>query len=632
MTSIRANFLTYILPVVIISFVVLASTVTMATIDRLQEQSIDKINSSNDYLQKNINNWLTFQSNIISTISEISHRSENGLNNSILENINKELGYRNVALVDPNGTAILAGNPKRIGADYSKMEYIASSQKNKGLLTISDVRFSRVDGTPLVSFAKTLSSGNTIFTSIPLQNLYKDYVQTDRINISSYSFILTSDCKPLAHPALGKDKIQALNYSSLCSDNKSTQFNENGESYIASVSQNPLTRWYVVTAVNEKVINQIALNVIMTTTIISLIALCVVIATIVILAGNISNRIGTIVNILDLAASGNIKALDKQKESLIKLTNKRDEVGKIASSTQQLISSQDKKVSFARAIAEGNLNIELDVKPQDDLDEALYTMSKRLKVLIKQLISVVDEVGQTSNQLGEKTLDLNDGVVEQRSAISQITEKISNFKSHINAQGDLVDTINDKAITACKGADETESQMKKMIDSLDRINESGENISNIMSDIVAIADQTNLISLNAAIEAARAGEHGRGFAVVADEVRNLATRSSSAASQTSQLVKTSLDAISVGKDATTGTEEAFLCIVNQVTDLSTSLETIKTFSHEQVVTIQELSTDLKTVENITEDNNSLSELLSSQCTSLESLTERLKREIQQFKL
>jgi len=632
MSSIRANFLIFILPAVAVSFVILASILTVVSIDRLQEQSIDKINSSNDYLQKNINNWLSFQTRIISSIGVMSNSASNSLDNTILESINKEIGFRNVALVDSNGIAKLAGNPKRIGADYSKMNYIANAKKDKGSIIISDVRFSRVDGTPLISFAKTLSTNDTIFTSVPLQNLYKDYVETDQDNKSTYSFILTSSCKPLAHPLLNKGEESSLNYSSLCTENSIVSFEENGESYIASVSQNPLTRWYVVTAINEKIIDQIVKDVIITATIISLIALLVVIATIFVLTGNVSKRIGKIVSIIDLAASGNIQKLNKQKNELIILSNKRDEIGKIANSTQLLISSQEKKVSFAKAIAQGELYTELEVQPEDELGETLHIMAQRLRALIEQLITVVNEVDDTSKQLAERSLGLSDGVIEQRSAVSDISEKISNFKEHINAQGDLVDNINDKAITACQEANTSKSKMQEMIDSLDKISQSSENISDIMGDITDISNQTNLISLNAAIEAARAGEHGRGFAVVADEVRNLATRSTSAASQTSQLVKTSLETISVGKSATTDTEHAFLGIITHITDLSESLEPIKTFSSEQVVTMEELSSDLTTVENITEANNSLSESLSTQCNSLESLTERLKKEIKQFKL
>lgn len=637
MASIRASFLIFILPVVAISFIFLATTLTMVSISRLEEQSLNKINSANDYLQKNINNWLSFQTNVISSLEDISNKSDmtrSGvkLNSDTLESIKSKLGFRNVALVDKNGVAQLSGNLKRVGADYSKLNYIGNAQNNSGKLIISNVRFSRVDGTPLISFAKTLDSGKTVFTSVPLQNLYKDYVETSRSNKFSYSFILTADCDLLAHPSIGKKDVNSINYKKLCSNSDITNFEENGESYIASVSQNPLTKWYIVTAINKKAIDQVVHDVVTTAIIISLIALFVVIITVVILTGNMSNRMSKIVTMLDLASCGDIDKLREQKEQLATLANKQDEIGKIASSTQLLINSQEKKIVFAKAIANGDLNQELDVQSHDVLGDALSLMSHKLRTLIEQLIIVVNEVNNTSKVLAERSHELQDGVVEQRSAVTDISNLISTLKDHTNQQGELVDCINDNAVTACHEADNSKSQMQEMIDSLKKINDSGENISGIMGDIVDVADQTNLIALNAAIEAARAGEYGRGFAVVADEVRGLAARSGAAASQTSILVKTSLDAIASGTSATAGTEKAFLEIITHVTGLSESLETIKQYSTEQITTMGNLSNGLNTVESITEINNSLSEGLSIQCDSLEGLTERLQNEIKKFSL
>ena len=637
MASIRANFLIFILPIVAISCIFLATTLTMVSISRLEEQSLEKINSANDYLQKNINNWLSFQTNVISSLGDISSKSNainpnTHLDSNILESIKSELGFRNVALVDEDGKARLSCNLSRIGADYSKLNYISNARNNAGNVIISDVRFSRVDGTPLISFAKTLKSGDTIFTSVPLKNLYKDYVETNRELKFNYSFILTSSCELLAHPLLDKGTTPSVDYKQLCSDLSITSFEENGESYAVSVSQNPLTKWYVVTAVNKKSINEIVSDVVKTAIIISLIVLFIVIVTVILLTGSMSRRMGKIVTMIDLASAGDIEELELQKDQLIELASKRDEIGKIASATQLLINSQEKKIIFAKAIANGDLNQKLDTQSHDALGLALCSMSQRLRALIEQLIAVVNEINDTSKVLAGRSQDLQSGVIEQRSAVTDISSLIIGLKEHVNQQGELVDNINNKAVTASQEADSSKYQMQEMISSLEKINESGQNISGIMGNISDVADQTNLISLNAAIEAARAGEHGRGFAVVADEVRGLAARSGAAASQTSLLVETSLQAIASGKNATAGTEKAFLSIVNHINGLSVSLETIKQSSVEQISTMQNLSNGLSTVENKTENNNSLSDGLSIQCNSLEGLTERLKKEIQQFKL
>lgn len=633
MKSIRARFVVYILPIVALSFIVMAILLTNVSINALEKQSMDNMHSSNDSLQNSINNWLVFQTGIVNTAGKLmesasSQHLDITKHNYIFEDFKDNLGFRNIALVDEGGKALLAGNPKRIGVNYGDLEYIKEAKQVPGSIITSDVRFSRVDGAPLINLAKTMSSGNTIFTSIQLQNFYDEYVKTSQSSEFSYSFILTSACGLLAHPNMSS----ALDYSHLCVNNGEVMFVENGEAFIASVTQNPNTRWYVVTAVNVKHVEQVIDNVVIAAAVISAIALSIVIVTVLLLSGSISNRINKIVFMLDITASGNIDKLQAFKKELRLMSDKKDEMGKMATSTQLLIRSQEKKIEFAQSIANGNLNQQLDSAKEDALANSLSAMSNRLRVLIEQLISVVNDVNSTSREIATRSTVLQGGVVEQRAAVSDISDRVSLLNSHVNNQNCLVDDINAQASDANNEAELSKKKMNETIESLAEINRSGEDISSIIENIVNISEQTNLIALNAAIEAARAGEHGRGFAVVADEVRNLAARTRESATKTSQLVDTSLEAITKGRGSTASTEEAFFSIVKHVGDLSEHLGGIKSFSAEQINTMEALSNDLSTVRNITEANNNLSDELSKQCSALEYLTESLQGEIQQFTL
>ena len=106
--------------------------------------------------------------------------------------------------------------------------------------------------------------------------------------------------------------------------------------------------------------------------------------------------------------------------------------------------------------------------------------------------------------------------------------------------------------------------MSKMVDSMNRINETSKKIEDIISQIESIASQTNLLSLNASIEAARAGEAGRGFAVVADEIRDLADQSAKSAVDTRALVANTLYEIEEGNKVATRTAEVLDEVVESI--------------------------------------------------------------------
>ena len=451
------------------------------------------------------------------------------------------------------------------------MSYIKEAQKSPGTTITSNVRFSRVDGTPLVSFAKSDYQRNTVFISIPLKNLYEDYVRASQSSEFSYSFILTSTCDLLAHPTMD----DSLDYSQLCSDNTEAQFEEGGEHYIASVTQNPGTRWYVVTAINSRSIEDVINSVIVAALVISLVALLIFVVTIIVLTGSISARIGQITKMLGFAATGNIFKIQEFESTLNQISQQKDELGEIAKTTKFLIDSQQRKIEFATAIAEGYLDTKLDSASEDALANSLTAMSTRLRELIEQLITVVDEVNTTSNEIALQSSELQSGVVDQRTAVDDISHSVSNLNTHIEDQNKLVDEINNEADDANQKAEISKQRMQETIQALVEINRTGQDISEIIENIVNISDQTNLIALNAAIESARAGQHGRGFAVVADEVRGLAARTRESANRTSTLVDTSLNAIAIGRESTLNTEEAFLNIAKQVNGMSRELEAIK---------------------------------------------------------
>ncbi|KPX44935.1 Methyl-accepting chemotaxis protein [Pseudomonas ficuserectae] len=208
-------------------------------------------------------------------------------------------------------------------------------------------------------------------------------------------------------------------------------------------------------------------------------------------------------------------------------------------------------IDAATAIANGKLDTVIDTSSHDELPKAFDRMQNRLREMIQQISQAANQLVLAVQQISGASEQLSGAIQEQSTSASMMAATIEELTVSIHHVSENADEAHQLASRSGQQSKDGAQVIENTLSSMNGIaktvqlsstqvaglGQHSEHISSIISVIQGIADQTNLLALNAAIEAARAGEAGRGFAVVADEVRNLAHRTQDSAQQVQKMIE-----------------------------------------------------------------------------------------------
>ncbi|WP_394526289.1 methyl-accepting chemotaxis protein [Lacrimispora sp. JR3] len=333
-------------------------------------------------------------------------------------------------------------------------------------------------------------------------------------------------------------------------------------------------------------------------------------------------------------------------------------------------------VTAAQNIAQGNLDIELDIKSNDEigaLSKTFVGMADNLKLIIRDIHYLLGEMGSgnfkvmTENedkyvgayrylleamrnirftlsdalleidrasdqvstgasQVSDAAQALSQGATEQASSIEELSATITEIAERVKQNASNASEANSLSQEASQGVLAGNQKMNDMIAAMNDIANTSNEIGKIIKTIDDIAFQTNILALNAAVEAARAGAAGKGFAVVADEVRNLAGKSAEAAKNTTTLIENAIAAIGNGTKIAGETADALRLVVEKSNVSAVRIAEIAQASTAQSDAIMQVTTGIdqisavvQTTSATSEESAATSEELSAQAVTLKTL-------------
>gem|GEM_PF-1506877 len=263
---------------------------------------------------------------------------------------------------------------------------------------------------------------------------------------------------------------------------------------------------------------------------------------------------------------------------------------------------------------------------------ALNHVLATLNELLTNIREAVDQVRTGADQVASTSQSLSEGTTRQAAALQQISSSMQEVEQRARLNGDHASEANQLANQVRRNAEEGNTRMVRMLEAMESISQSSNEISRIIKTIDEIAFQTNLLALNAAVEAARAGAHGKGFAVVADEVRNLAQRSARAASETTQLIEGSIERSQNGGKIASETAESLRTIIDGVGKVSAVIGEISGAVGQQSDSIRMINLGLGDLDQITQSNSAIAEESAAAAEELSGQTVTLQAMIQEFRL
>ncbi|WP_079913450.1 methyl-accepting chemotaxis protein [Paenibacillus sp. 32352] len=546
-------------------------------------------------------------------------------------------------LGNENGAWMKSPDPGSQKYDPRERDWYKDAMKSAGAVIISDPYVSATTGNMVVSVAMTLpDKKGVISVNLSLDKL-ASMVKNAQIGERGYVYILDKNKKFLIHPSQkpGAEAVEEHYSQFYKGDSGRTSYMLNSQQKQAAFVTNPSTGWKLVGAMESQ-------ETVEKSAVIYQVTAGVVIAALVLggllIAGIIRSIIRPLRELMDTAAS--LSQGDLRRTVTVR---SQDEIGKLGQSFNEMVQSLktmiveigETSTQLAASSEELSASAEQNTKATDQIASSAQDMSQGSQLLVEQ-------VNESSRVTGEMAADTSNitGLVQHSSA------RAEEARSYSDEGAVVLGTVIRQMNVIGANVDQLEAIVKEQASR-------SEDINRMILQITEIANQINLLSLNASIEAARAGEHGKGFAVVAGEVKKLAEQTARSSSeinnltgeiqtQSNQALHSMIEAsreVAAGKEVVDRMGQLFEEIKGKITEVSDQMQIASASSRNAALGTHKVSETMNTVQQVTEtaaehteqisaaaeEQMASMQEISASAQALSSMAEELQTKIERFK-
>ena len=290
-------------------------------------------------------------------------------------------------------------------------------------------------------------------------------------------------------------------------------------------------------------------------------------------------------------------------------------------------------VDIIRKVASGDMTAYVNIRSnKDSLGKSLYKMVQSNDIMFAQITQIADSVTEGTDSIAAAAKNLAESCTEQADAIAHFEHNISETNELVKENAvdaarasSLSDDIRKEVILS-------KEKMQELVNAMKAINNASAKVSGVISNIESLANQTNLLAINATIEAKRAGEAGKSFAVVASSVKDLADKSAVSAAQTKELINDTIEKAQLGSQLSDETYETFETIMGTLEQIINVSGKIAESGAVQQTHMSSIEHQVNEISRAVSDNAASSERTAAMTVEISNHAEVLKAAMNQFHL